>query len=429
MKRPGLILSDQPGLFYFYIPGKLNSSGDFKNYKHPETTGLVRRKEMSIERKLKREAQQAEDLQKKYIAEKEKAETGDQPPAQAEPVAPDQAQAAQPEAQATPAEPVAAATETPMEQAPAAAEPHPEDFNQKYKVLQGKYNAEVPRLISTIKEQKARLDSQDARIAGLERLLSSQAMPAPGPAPAPAQPSIGSSPTSAPREAVAPAASEEEPSQDINKRLRQFFTEDEIQDFGEDQCKLILAKTEKVFDKRAKQIVEDALKERNFDGKIEDVRQTAERPLINDHVKKLKESVPDLETINADPDFVAWLQVKDLMTGATRHQYLQHYHTNMQTDNVVSIFNLYKQEKGVFQGEAPAAPAAPTLGDIVEPSAGSVAQQSATPRNQKPVFKRGDWQKKYDELTEAKIRGNITGEKYKQQEAELLTAMNEGRVR
>jgi hypothetical protein len=119
---------------------------------------------MALPAAVQKQVAQADDLIKKLGLDKA-AEAKDQPP----PAAPSAPVTAPAPAAQTPAQ---AAT---PDAAPAAEPPPPpppppaEDWEHKYRVLQGKYNSEVPRLSGQVSSLQAQLDELTAKMEDMRK--------------------------------------------------------------------------------------------------------------------------------------------------------------------------------------------------------------------------------------------------------------------
>lgn len=164
--------------------------------------------------------------------------------------------------------------------------PPPVDWEHKFRVLQGKYDAEVPRLTQEIRQIKDQLEQAQQQ--------KKQA---------------------------------DEQSQRINF--------DELRDTESDEVVTTFQKQQEVID-RQNQIIND-LRSR-VDALGDNTAQSSERLFYS----TLAQIVPDWEETNKDPRFLAWLSEMDPYTGATRQSLLQDAAKTMDAQRAAYFFTSWK---------------------------------------------------------------------------------------
>jgi hypothetical protein len=327
------------------------------------------------------------------------APAGDPPPDPA--AAPS---AAAPAAPADPAAPAAAGGPAPTPPPPASA--RAVDWEQRYRVLQGKYNAEVPRLTQQLQDMQRQLN-------GVQGLLASFQQRPPAPA------------SSAP---PAPLVKEEE-----------------IKEFGPDLYDFIsrVAKQQQAallpeIDRRIAPVVQkvDAVK-----ATAENANQLSAAAQRRAMLDLLSQQVPNWQAMNEDPGFLAWLDQTDPYTGKVRGELLSAAEAANDGPRVVAFFVGYLKENATVApatpapaAAAPAAPAAPaasqpTLESLVAPGAPKPGAARAPDGSGKRVWTRAEIGKFYAEAAAGKYRSTEGQKRYREIETEIFAAQAEGRVR
>lgn len=187
-------------------------------------------------------------------------------------------------------------------------------FEQKYRTLQGMYNAEVPRLRDQAKQY-------EERITGLEKLLST----------------MQSAPTPADNGTMTQA------------QIERLLSDDDVAEYGES------------IDVMRKVSREEYLP---FMQKIADLEntiknlQTSVVPQVNNLAKQTAESreqsfwsqlstaVPDWQQINNNPDFQTWLLEVDPLTGVNRQSALEQAQRSLDIGRVVRFFDVWSNLNG-----------------------------------------------------------------------------------
>lgn len=189
-----------------------------------------------------------------------------------------------------------------------APEPKPErtDWKQKYSVLKGKYDAEVPRQAQDLREANTRIEKLEDKITELAAKPIAQ--------PEPEQP-------------------------------RADFTPEEIADYGEDLLDVI--------GRKARQIVESEYKPKMDELNQEiytlrnDVGSTNQRVgkfETNEVFAQLDRDVENWRNVNVDPKFHEWLDQTDPYTGQTRKELMLSAFDRKNAQQVEAFFVNYEKE-------------------------------------------------------------------------------------
>ena len=178
------------------------------------------------------------------------------------------------------------------------------DWKQKYHVLQGKYDAEVPRLSSDLRDANRRIETLEDRISDL-------------------------------------ASKKETP----EEPARSDFTPEEIADYGEDLLDVI--------GRKARQIVQS-----EYEPKIDELETTVTTLKSqlgetgqrvgkfeqNEVFAQLDASVENWRKTNVDPKFHEWLDQVDPFSGETRKVLLLRAFDRKNAHQVRAFFERYNEE-------------------------------------------------------------------------------------
>lgn len=271
---------------------------------------------------------------------------------------------------------------------------------QKFKTLQGKYNAETQALKDQAVELRNQLDSQTAVLAAIQQQQQTVVEP-----PAPAE--------------VAPTAT---------------ISEAETSDYGEELLDII--------GRKALLSINPALEQINQ--RLQSLEQglggVQQKAVLSDREKvyaALNELVPEWKVLNKSKEFKDWLSEADPYVGAQRGALLGQAFNENATDRVVAFFKGYLNEQTTVQTvetaptpEATPAPQAAQvdLETLVSPGG---AQEAA------PASAHGDTAgRMYTQTEIAAFYSDVQKGKYKGKDAEklateqdIIAAANSGRIR
>lgn len=305
-----------------------------------------------------------------------------------------------------PAEPAASEAPSPAPApAPAAANtatPPLEDENnatyaQRWRTLQGKHNALLRQV-----------DTMHNRIAGLEQLIAQMQMPSASAAPA-----------------AAPS-------------MPKFVTDKDEKDYGQDMVDFTKRAAREEVAPLAQAV--QALVQRfdQLSGVVPVVNSVAQQQQLTARemfLERLKARVPDLATLNDDPDVHAWLLQMDPFTGIQRQTYLQDAEKRLDLDRVVSIFEgaraaLGKAHPAAADAGAPApAPAPSPANRRLESQVAPGRANAATPAPQQRQGKqwtRGEIKQFFSDRMHGKYKGKEA--EATKLEQDIFKAQAEGRI-
>ena len=288
--------------------------------------------------------------------------------------------------------PVAEAT-PPAPEASEAPPKSPESvFENKYKVLQGKYDSEVPRLHRQVSDLNQKLEEMQGVLASMS------AAPA-------AQPAVQTS-------LVTPA---------------------EIDEYGADLIDLV--------GRRAKEVYEPAINElrsqisglkKQLGGVTQEVGQTSREKMLS----QLGGEVEDWEVVNKQPEFLSWLAEPDPYSGTVRGTMLRTAYERNDTGRVIAFFKGFKQEHAVVSppstGDSEPLTATPRtpavdLNTQVAPGRAPRASTQASAQAEKRIWTKTQIAEFYSDVQRGKFKGDEA--RKTAIERDIIFAANQGRIR
>jgi hypothetical protein len=278
----------------------------------------------------------------------------------------------------------------------AKEDPNSETYAQRWRTLQGQYNAEVPRLRGANKDLQL-------RVSQLENLLST----------------MSSTPA-----AAAPAASQS------GQRL---VTDDDVAEYGESIDMMRKVTREEVGSLLGKiSQLEGTIQQltANVSGTvIPQVQRVAQQQAASAEERfwgTLAQRVPNWQQINNDQDFQSWLLDIDPLTNTSRQTHLEIAQRDLDVNRVVAFFNAFTAASGKY---APPANAQPNR------SASELERQIAPGRSRGTSGAAGQTTKTYTPADITKFFNDVRSGRYKGRETErdrierdIFAAQREGRI-
>lgn len=312
------------------------------------------------------------------------------PPAAADPSAgTPPADGAQPAASATPPAPAA------------------DGWEQRYKVLQGKYNAEVPRLQRQVQDLSSTLEQLKAQGVATQGMLAALAqgrVAAPG----------GQSQTP-----VAPV---------------KLVKDEEVKEFGEDLTDFIKRVAQEAVLPAVEQKLQPVQQQvAEVRGQSEEDRRMALKAAHERLLATLDREIPDWRQQNNDPGFLDWLSQADPYSGAARRDLLGKAYDGFDAPRIIAIFKGYRAEHAVVTPTPPAAaPAQPDasqrkLEEFTAPGTPKAGAAGAPNGAGKRTWTQAEIKQFYDDAAAGKFRNNK--QRRDEIEREIHAAVREGRVR
>lgn len=242
----------------------------------------------------------------------------------------------------------------------------PESWQQKYQVLKGKYDAEVPRMQHALRQQAAQINHLNGVIAQLSQ-AGTDATPAP------------------------------------QGQEHRYVRPEDIEEYGQDMIDVAQRAAREVIEPQLQQVTTQ-LSQAQFD-------------------LALTRAVPNWEVINQDPVFWQWLDQVDPYTGQQRRATLQAAFADRNAEQAVLGFQAFIQDyQAGQQAAAAAATPNPNLAQQQQPARNTAAAVPAAGR----TYSRAQINQFYREVTQGRYRGRE--QEAKAIEDDINKAMNEGRI-
>jgi hypothetical protein len=276
----------------------------------------------------------------------------------------------------------------------------PADPDHKYKVLQGKYNAEVPRLQSELKESREQVAELRQRINNTESLIASM-------------------------NAVAPPAEPEAPT-------LPGITDEEREQFGPDLIDVIervsAAKILPQVDSRLAPVDSRVRTVEQSAGQAANIAARSERDRV---LTTLAGAVPEWETQNEQPEFLAWLNENDAYAGVPRGRLLTEAFQANDANRVIAFFKGFQTENAVVTPSVSTPPVVEpqvNLADVVAPGTPKTGTTSAPNESGKRQWSRKEISSFYAAKNEFVKIGKSIPADYVAAEKDLIKAQAEGRI-
>jgi hypothetical protein len=239
-------------------------------------------------------------------------------------------------------------------------------WEQRFKVMEGKFKSEVPRLSDQIRD----LTNQNDKLTNLIATMT-------------------------------PTEQKPEMTGGTYLTAEELETLEE-EGFDKSTMDLIGSMAERVADKRLSQ----------YGQKVDALTNDVEASSKDRFFSELEGKVSDWRAVNEDNRFIEWLSEADGYSGSTKQQSLDRAYANMDAASVAAIFNAYK---------TPSAPPVGGLEKQVAPGKGAAAKT--------PVSQNKSWSKKeITKFYADQIKGKYSEKKANQLEKDIFLAQKEGRI-
>lgn len=278
-------------------------------------------------------------------------------------------------------QPTESPADSPVEQ-PANTPTPGEDFEQKYRVLQGKYDKETAEL---------RTDGirKNERLAVLEQLLANMSKPP----------------------EVVPTAQPATP--------KKFVKKEDLEEYGQDMVDFVQRAAREIAEVEVDRVRRENAELRDSVGR--NIAQSDRERMM----QQLNHDVPEWEQINVADKFLAWLEEVDIFSGLKRRDALTKAYTINDAARVVGIFKAFKREDSTTDPAPTPTARTPAVdkGTLVAPGTPK-SSGVAAPGDNKRTWKQAE----IAEFYERKRRGKIPADVALATEREIAVATREGRV-
>jgi hypothetical protein len=261
------------------------------------------------------------------------------------------------------------------------------NWQQKYKTLQGMYNAEVPQLKQMVQEQGSKINQFEQLIATINQQKQQ------------------------PQEAPKPILSDEELNEygesiDIMRKVTKEETGNLL---GE--VSALKAQIAQMAQNTVPQVQQLA----------NQVGDTQEQLFWS----KLSTIVPDWQSINENENFQTWLLEVDPLSGMARQAYLEDAQRRYDVDRVAAFFTSWSDLNGNGSAQQVKSTNQDELKQQVAPKKSRSAGAN-TPAGSKPSYSTADIAAFYDDVRKGKFKGR--DEERAKIERDIFAAQAEGRI-
>jgi hypothetical protein len=280
-------------------------------------------------------------------------------------------------------------TEQKAPDAKAEDDPNSETYAQKWKTLQGMYNAEVPRLHHQNREMQQRLQHMEQLLA----TLSAQ-----------------------------PAPQQQQP------QAQKLVTDKDVEEYGE-SIEMMRKVTREELGAAAQRIaqLENVIRQMqvNVVPQVQAVAQRQQMSSEQQFWSDLSRNVSNWKEVNDNPQFQNWLLEADPLTGITRQTYLEDAQRSLDAGRVANFFRTWLEITGQASVAQPNRNAAASeLERQVTP--GRSKNTGAPASNTAKMYSPDDISKFFNDVKQGKYRGRET--ERDRIERDIFAAQREGRI-
>jgi len=263
---------------------------------------------------------------------------------------------------------------------------------QKYKTLQGMYNAEVPRLHQQNREMTQRVQQMEQLLASLSAQQQSAAAP----------------------------------SQSVVDKL---VTDKDVEEYGESLDVMRKVSREELIPvaQRLAQI-ESMLRQMqvNVVPQVQNLAQRQQMSAEQQFWADLAATVPNFREINSNEEFQSWLLEADPLTGITRQTYLDDAQRNLDARRVVNFFRTWLEITGqAAVAQSTGTAAASELEKQVAPGRSRGAGAASSP-NKAKTYSPADITKFFNDVRSGKYKGRE--QERDRIERDIFAAQRENRI-
>lgn len=329
---------------------------------------------MPIPKQVQTQAEEAEALSQQLYGDAAEKPVDDAPTAEV----------VAPEAEQATAAPVETVEEVVAEKVEADK---PDDegkvWKQKYKTLQGMYDAEVPRLHQQVKDLTSKLDDLANQVKNADEEV------------------------------------EKAKEQAKYEQLQNLVTDEDRQEFGDD----LIAVQRKVAREEAAELYKQLEAVQGENAQLREMlEQTGSKVTQNSFEQELHRLVPDFAQVNTDPEWVKWLDEHDPLLRAPRRVVAEKSYSEGDAESVAHFVNLFKQSQQVAE---PAKQAVDKeLESQIQPSKSTSSPNTPAPKGK--TYTNDQIRAMFVKITQMQKAGK--SDEARKLEAEIDSAYMEGRV-
>ena len=261
-----------------------------------------------------------------------------------------------------------------------------DSWEQKYKTLQGMYNAEVPRM-------KAENRELSSRVTQMEQLLST----------------LNSQP------AAQPVSSDP------------LITDKDVQEYGDSIDVMRRAAREEVAqaNNRVSQLEQQVMQmQTSVVPQMNQISHAQAESATNSFWARLSTIIPEWQDINNNGDFQSWLLDVDPLTGISRQTYLEDAQQNLDSNRVAQFFRSWQEANGTPVAQTNRKVPSDQLEKQVSPGRGRSGTNTMPSEGQ--TYSPADIEVFFDAVRKGKYKGRE--EERGRIERDIFSAQREGRI-
>ena len=278
--------------------------------------------------------------------------------------------------------PPAPSASQPPEPVPAPPPAPVEDWQQKYRSLQGIFAQKTAELQTQVRTTESQINQLQQQLTELAKL------------------------------------------KDAKPKERAAADPKDVENFGSDLIEMVQRYAEKMYGEMSTQFGQQAAaldaRISALETQVTGVSQRADTTLEQQFYASLSGLVPDWEEINTDQQWLQWLSEVDSVYGAPRQAALDAAHQRKDVQRVAAVFKAFKASRPVKQQESLANQVAPTSAATPAPASPSTAS--------KQILSAKFVEKFYRDMAQGKVYQGKDAEAARI-EAEIDLAAAEGRIR
>lgn len=170
--------------------------------------------------------------------------------------------------------------------------------------------------------------------------------------------------------------------------IKAFFTDEQIAQFGEEQCEAMAGAAVKAARDQAQTLIDAQVKP--IKDKTQRDTAAAEQRAEDEFWEKLAELTPDYDEVNKDPAWLVWLAEEDDQLGEQRQLTLNRFRARRDAAKVSAMFERFKKQAGKAPtAQPPVAPrGGPGGGGNEAPPSNQPAKGYPTSEEKKDFYKR-----------------------------------------
>jgi len=259
------------------------------------------------------------------------------------------------------------------------------DYEQQYRALKGKYDAEVPRLSRDLRDAREREQRATQELSDLRKEVNELRQKG---------------------EQANAGAEQRKPA--ISDELRTQYA----REYGDEFMDVVTAVAQDILEQRMQPL------ESRIDETRREVSEVGRAMNQREFFRELQQLVPDWEAINQEQDWLRWLAEYDPMAGKTRQDALDEAYANLDYVRMAALFDAYKGTRSAKAGDrSPKTSQSPSVEGQIEPGKRS---GSAEP-TQTPRYSMDDWTQLQEDARKGKYVGRE--DEFRRKESEIHAAL------